>query len=162
STESLSSRASAQRLYYLLRPLLGIHVRKHLQRMRLAGWQTIPFPRWPVDVTVEAFMRHTLALALGMNGGRQRAPVVWVWPDGADAGVMMTHDVEGQRGADFCDALMDLDESFGITSSFQIVPTFHASGLWDRVRGRGFEANLHDWNHDGRLFRDKPLFLKRA
>ena len=35
---------------------------------------------------------------------------------------MMTHDVEGQAGLDFCDELMDIDDSFGIKSAFQLIP----------------------------------------
>ena len=32
----------------------------------------------------------------------------------------------------------------------------------DKIRGRGFEVNLHDLNHDGRLFEDRQEFLTRA
>ncbi len=35
---------------------------------------------------------------------------------------MMTHDVEGTAGRRFCPALMDLDESFGMKSAFQVIP----------------------------------------
>jgi hypothetical protein len=161
STESFTAGVSAQRMYYALRPVLGIRVRKHLQRLRLSGWESIPFPRWPVDVSVETLMQHTLALALKATG-RERAPFIWFWPDGAEACVMMTHDVEGARGADYCSALMDLDESFGIPSSFQLVPTFRATAVGEEVRRRGFEVNLHDWNHDGKLFSSRDLFLERA
>ena len=35
---------------------------------------------------------------------------------------MMTHDVEGPPGCDFCDQLMDLDDRFGIKSAFQLMP----------------------------------------
>ena len=31
-----------------------------------------------------------------------------------------------------------------------------------RLRARGFEVNLHDLNHDGRLFADKDAFLRHA
>ncbi len=159
--ESIAGSSSARSLYYAVRPMLGVAVRKHFQRLRLAGWNTIPFPRWPVDATVDALMRSAMKRALRANDAC-RIPFIWFWPDGADAAVMMTHDVEGERGLSYCDALMDLDESFGIPSSFQIVPTFDASDICAEVQRRGFEVNLHDWNHDGRLFHDKRLFLERA
>lgn len=38
--------------YYLLRPLLPVSVRKHLQQLYLRSRDTIPFPKWPVDRTV--------------------------------------------------------------------------------------------------------------
>jgi hypothetical protein len=43
----------ARQLYYLLRPLMPVDVRKHLQRLSLRGWDRIRFPHWLVDVTVE-------------------------------------------------------------------------------------------------------------
>ena len=46
----------SRRLYYQFRPLLGVGVRKHLQKVRLSGWDKIPFPRWPVDRSVDALM----------------------------------------------------------------------------------------------------------
>jgi hypothetical protein len=159
--ESVVGASATHRFYYAVRPLLGIGVRKYLQRLRLSGWERIAFPRWPVDTTVETLMRRTAALALQAVGSA-RMPFIWFWPDGAEAAVMMTHDVEGAAGLRYCTALMDLDESFGIASSFQIVPTSRAPTAVDAIRGRGFEVNLHDWNHDGRLFSDKQLFLQRA
>ena len=40
-----------------LRPMLPVGVRKHLQKIRLSGWERIAFPRWPVDASVDALMR---------------------------------------------------------------------------------------------------------
>jgi hypothetical protein len=78
---------------------------------------------------------------------------------------MMTHDVEGQTGIDFCDALMNIDDSIGIKSAFQLIPEGREE-QWRRtaarLRDRGFEVNLHDLNHDGRLFADKDAFLGHA
>jgi hypothetical protein len=34
----------------------------------------------------------------------------------------MTHDLETERGKAFCTELMDIDDSFGIKASFQVVP----------------------------------------
>ena len=73
--------------------------------------------------------------------------------------------MEDQAGRDFCNALMDLDEEFDIPSSFQVIPEgrYHDSqGLADSIRARGFEVNVHDLNHDGRLFQEKQRFLERA
>jgi hypothetical protein len=60
---------------------------------------------------------------------------------------------------------MDVDDWFGIKASFQIVPQgpyrVPRSFLED-IRKRGFEINVHDLNHDGRLFTDRLEFLRRA
>jgi len=92
-------------------------------------------------------------------------PFIWFWPDGAQACGMMTHDIEGQSGLDFCDELMDIDDSFGIKSAFQIIPGGRED-TWrytaGRLRQRGFEVNLHDLNHDGQLFAGRDTFLRQA
>jgi hypothetical protein len=159
-----TTRSAVQRLYYQVRPLLGVGVRKHLQKVRLRGWDRIPFPRWPVDRSVDALMESALTAAIEAQGGSS-IPFIWFWPEGASACAMMTHDVEGDAGVNFCDQLMDIDDSFGIKSAFQLIPEGREQ-QWRRaaakMRARGFEVNLHDLNHDGQLFSDKTSFLRQA
>jgi len=159
-----TSGTTAQRLYYQLRPLLGVAVRKHLQRVRLSGWEKIAFPSWPVDRSVEGLMETAMTLLLKAQP-ESSIPFIWFWPGQASACAMMTHDVEGQHGLDFCDELMDIDDSFAIKSAFQLIPEGREKewrGAAAKMRGRGFEVNLHDLNHDGRLFADKDTFLRQA
>ena len=57
--------------------------------------------------------------------------------------------------------LMDLDDSFGIPASFQIVPEERYSveaEFINEIRRRGFEVNIQDLNHDGKLFQENSLF----
>jgi hypothetical protein len=153
---------AARKAYYAARPLLPVAVRKHFQRVRLHGWQTIPFPSWPVDVSVETLMQGVMAQALrGLE--IDQMPFIWFWPDGAECALTMTHDVEGSAGRDFTPQLMDIDDAFGIKSAFQIVPESPwSSGLHESLRRRGFEVNIHDLNHDGSLFRTREGFERRA
>jgi hypothetical protein len=162
--QKTTSGEAAQRLYYLLRPLMGVAVRKHLQKVRLSGWEKIPFPAWPVDFTVETLMEGAMALLLKSMPG-SRLPFIWFWPDSARAAAMMTHDVEGRAGLDFCQELSEIDEAHDIKSAFQLIPEGHEDA-WQKtatpLRARGFEVNLHDLNHDGQLFANKAEFLARA
>ena len=89
-------------------------------------------PRWPVDTSVEDLCERLLLLS--MKAKRiDKVPFIWFWPDGASGVVSaMTHDVETEEGREFCAELMDVDESFGIRSSFQVVP-----------EGRYSEVSLH-------------------
>jgi hypothetical protein len=60
---------------------------------------------------------------------------------------------------------MDIDESFGIPSSFQIVPEGRypvPASFLAGIRDRGFEINVHDLNHDGFLYRSHDEFLRRV
>src|SRR5262249_50725537 len=114
--------------------------------------------------SVDRLMRTVLGLMLRKTGIRA-IPFVWFWPDGAPSCVVMTHDVEGPVGGSFCETLMDLDDSFGMKSAFQIVPEMRGHptrSLVENVRKRGFEVNLHDLNHDGYLFHNRRQFLQRA
>jgi hypothetical protein len=77
----------------------------------------------------------------------------------------MSHVVESLSGLKYCPRLMDLNDSFGIKSSFQIVPEDRYDvppSLLENIRKRGFEVNVHDLNHDGHLFSKREQFLCRA
>ena len=152
------------RAYYLVRPLLPVSVRKHIQRWRLRDWEQRPFPRWPVDTTVDQIFEQTMLLSLRAQSIVQ-IPFVWFWPEGAASCAIMTHDVETEKGLRLCPQLMDLEDVFGIKASFQIIPEQRyevTDEFLDSVRQRGFEVVVHDLNHDGHLFRDKDQFLRRA
>lgn len=153
-----------RKLYYIARPLMPVSVRKHLQRRYLSGWQTIPFPTWPVDCSVDTLHERLLALSMQARGVT-RVPFIWFWPEGAPSCTAVTHDVETEAGLDFCPQLMDLNDSYGIKSSFQIVPEQRypvPPEKLEAIRARGFEINIHDLNHDGNLLSSHAEFLRRA
>lgn len=160
--QALLGSAPARSVYYFLRPLLSVSVRKHLQRLRLSDWESIPFPKWPIDDSVDEIFRTTMALLL-KRSGRVEIPFIWFWPEGSAACAMMTHDVESAAGRAFCRDLASLDESYAIRSAFQMIPSHPLeTRLVADLRRRGFEVNLHDLEHDGRLFEDRQRFERRA
>ena len=96
---------------------------------------------------------------------RTEIPFIWFWPDGKSSCAIMTHDVETIAGLEFAGELMDINDSFGIKSSFQIIPEERYSAdetTLSIIRSRGFEINVHDLNHDGHLFDDHKQFLQSA
>lgn len=164
SPVGVSGSSGLRNLYYSLRPILPVGIRKYLQRFRLKGWDRIPFPSWPVDRTVDLLFEKLLSLSMKAKG-INRIPFIWFWPEGAPGCAIVTHDVEAIAGRDFCRCLMDLDDYAGIKSSFQIVPEGRYSvpaSFLDSIRERGFEINVHDLNHDGHLFSNRKEFLRRA
>ncbi len=161
----LLEHATIRHIYYeWLRPFLPVSLRRHLQRVHLRDWKSIAFPRWPVDDTVERLLECLFALSMRAQG-RWTVPFIWFWPDGAPAAAVMTHDVENLAGRKFCSGLMDLDDAAGIKSSFQLVPEERypiPETLVDEIRARGFELNIHDLDHNGRLFSDRRNFMRWA
>jgi hypothetical protein len=152
------------KMYYSIRPLLPVAVRKHLQRIHLKGWNKLRFPHWPVDRSVDNLFRQLLLISL-RSRGLGRIPFIWFWPEGASSCAIMTHDVETAMGRDFCSSLMDIDDSFGIKASFQVIPEGRyevTPEFVESIQKRGFEVAIHDFNHDGHLYRNRQEFLERA
>jgi len=150
--------------YYALRPLLFKDIRKYFQRAYMTAKSKASFPDWPLDWSVERTLEKLLA-ELMRTQELASVPFVWFWPDGCSCAAILTHDVETAKGRDFCPQLMDLEEKKGLRSSFQLVPERRYSirpALLASMRERGFEVNVHDLNHDGRLFVDHARFLRRA
>lgn len=158
------TKSALARMYYLIRPILPFSVRSHLKRLHLRHWDELSFPQWPVDCSVDSLLEQLLRLSLRSSGVKQ-IPFIWFWPENASCCAIMTHDVETKSGRDFSSTLMDIDDFFGIKSSFQIIPEERYSvdpSFLASIRDRGFEVVIHDLNHDGHLYRNREQFLERA
>ena len=158
-TQSLTAK-----VYYFFRPFLPVAARKHLQKLRLRNWDQRPFPRWPVDFSVDNLHEQLLLLSVRATGAG-RAPFIWFWPEGRSACAMMSHDVETKVGRDFCGTLMDLNDSRGIKGSFTVIPEERyevPQSYLDSIHARGHEVGVHDLNHDGHLYDNRAQFLERV
>jgi hypothetical protein len=164
ASRSVSGQGAVRSLYYRVRPFLPVSVRKHFQRLYFRDWEKIPFPQWPLDLTVDNIFERLLVASMKLRKVR-RLPFIWFWPEGFPSCTIITHDVETQAGVDFCTELMDLNDSFEIKTSFQVVPEDRypvPEAFLEDIRRRGFEVNVQDLNHDGLLFGDRAEFLRRA
>jgi hypothetical protein len=151
-------------IYYLLRPFLQVSVRRYLQKVYLRGWDVIAFPTWPVDCSIDRLFEKLLVLAM-QTRQTDRLPFIWFWPEGYAACAIVTHDIETAAGRDFARSLMDIDDAFGIKTSFQIVPEKRyavSPEYLASIRERGFEIGVQGLTHDGRLFWNHKEFLRRA
>jgi len=136
-----------QRIYYGIKPfisrklLLYIRSRYALQQ-RLRNKAT-----WPI------FERAA------------RTPVPWTgWPDGKQFALVLTHDVDTQRGHEKCRQLISLEENLGFRSSFNFVPEDYVldETLREYLVNHGFEVGVHGLKHNGNMFRSKEVFLENA
>lgn len=157
-------KALVRSIYYGLRPAFPVFLRRHLQRAWLKGWNEKPFPRWPVDKSVDQLFERLMLLTL-QTGACQRIPFIWFWPEGKSSCAIMTHDVETATGLEWTTQLMDMNDSFHIKSSFQIIPAARYVASRETllsIKNRGFEVNVHDLKHDGHLFDSHREFQPSA
>ena len=157
-------RKYVRNAYYSVRPKLTVGTRKYLQRMYLSGWKKVSFPHWPVDRSADRLLEQALALGLKASGAAT-IPFIWFWPGAHSSCAIVTHDVEATMGRDFTGKLIELDASFGMKASYQVVPEERYDvpmAYLDLIRDHGCEVNVHDLNHDGMLFSDRNTFLERA
>jgi hypothetical protein len=159
-----NNQSLPRRLYYAIRPLLPVGVRKHLQRIALQDWSKISFPSWPIDATVENFV-DWLWIAILNASGEKEIPFIWYWPRSHQSCAIMTHDVETGAGQDFCPTVLKLEAEFGIKSAFELVPEVRyviSSEVMEAIKKAGSEVCVHGLNHDGRLFSSEELFRTRV
>jgi peptidoglycan/xylan/chitin deacetylase (PgdA/CDA1 family) len=94
------------------------------------------------------------------------APEGWPgWPAQKKFALVLTHDVEGQKGVDRTLELAELEASLGFKSSFNFVPEGSyrtPRQLREALISRGFEVGVHDWRHDGKLYRSEKTFCAAA
>jgi hypothetical protein len=162
--KSFSASKIVRKIYYLVREWLPVWLRRQLQKIYLRSWRELPFPGWPVDFTVDNLHDELLRLFMEKSGTK-KVPFIWFWPEGASGCLIMTHDVETSAGRDFTPALIDLDESYGIKASYQVVPEERYEVPEDyvqHIRAHGCEFNIHDLSHDGQLYQRRDIFLQRA
>ena len=160
----LLEKPGARSIYYRIRPLLPDSIRRCLQKVYLKGWDSSPFPTWPVDRTADIIFERLFALAIKASG-KSRLPFIWFWPRAYNACAIVTHDIETLAGRKFTTSLLDIDDQFGIKSSVQVVPEERyevPQEFLDEIRRRRCEINVHGLNHDGNLFQDRATFLERA
>ena len=85
------------------------------------------------------------------------------WPENKNFAFVLTHDVETRFGLDKCIPLMQLEKELGFKSLFNIVPERYgpSGGVRHELQKNGFEVGVHGLNHDGRLFKSRPIFNQR-
>lgn len=98
--------------------------------------------------------------------GSERRPDGWPdWPDGKQFALVLTHDVEGQRGLERVRKLAELEMELGFRSSFNFIPEGGYTvppDLRDWLIANGFEVGVHDLHHDGRLYSSREAFRRKA
>jgi peptidoglycan/xylan/chitin deacetylase (PgdA/CDA1 family) len=134
-------------IFYTIKPLiprrLQIFLRRQVVQYKLKKNSHV----WPIDP----------------KAGKK--PEGWQgWPENKKFALVLSHDVDTQRGHDRCYQLMEIEEKLGFRSSFNIVPEKYivSRQLIDDFKKRGFEVGVHGLKHDGKLFSSRAIFQRRS
>jgi predicted glycosyltransferase len=136
------------RVYYRIKPAIPRALRLSIRRWFALRKRSRVADIWPIAP------------------GSQQPPANWPgWPGGKKFALVLTHDVEGQWGADKCRQLMRLEKNLGFQSSFNFIPKGSyevPEQLRNELTRNGFEVGVHDLRHDGKLYRTRADFSKNA
>jgi hypothetical protein len=136
-----------QTVFYAVKPLvprrLQIALRKRMIRHKRSTYANI----WPIDPQSSTPPR-------GWPG----------WPHGKQFALVLTHDVEWSHGHDRCQQLARVEQRLGFRSSFNFVPERYqvSPGVRHFLTSHGFEVGVHGLKHDGKLYKNRRIFLSRA
>ena len=136
------------RVYYHFKPLIPKRVRLGIRRWLTLRKREASRDVWPIMDSAGT------------------APAGWPgWPDGKKFALVLTHDVESQRGIDCVKELAEVEMSLGFRSSFNFIPDGgyevpEALRRW--LERNGFEIGVHDHRHDGKLYRSWQSFQAGA
>lgn len=135
-------------VYYFIKPALPWSLRMTLRRWRGTRRRKTFADVWPIDPAAGS------------------TPPQWPgWPHGKRFAFILTHDVEGARGAMRVESLMEVEERHGFRSCFNFVPKggYEVNEeLRTNLDRRGFEVGVHGLTHDGKLYRSKRAFASKA
>jgi hypothetical protein len=153
----------AKRLYYICKPALPRALTYFLRRIHRLRAQAEFRLGWPIEDRYARFLWEAMRQLL-IATGQDSLPFTHFWPKRKRFALVLTHDVETDKGQSYVRAVADLDESLGFRSSFNFVPERYPldTGLMQELRQRGFEVGVHGLNHDGKLFSSYTEFKRRA
>ncbi len=135
-------------IYFGLKPVLPVALRRAIRQRMAARIRQRTQEIWPIFP------------------GSEQPPDGWSgWPGGRRFAVVLTHDVERQKGLDNCRQLMQLECEMGFKSTFNFVPEGDyqtPAELRQELLEKGFEVGVHDLRHDGLLFHSRKSFSRKA
>jgi len=134
-------------IFYNIKPIMPRKLQLFLRRQIAKHKRKIYKNIWPID------------LSTGMKPKSWRG-----WPGNNPFALVLSHDVDTQRGHDSIPYLIDIEKRMGFKSAFNIVPERYnvSKSMINYIKQQGFEVNVHGLKHDGKLFKSYKIFKDRA
>ena len=118
-------------------------MRRHLVRWQRARYKDV----WPI------------------HNASSTPPENWAgWPEGKKFALVLTHDVDTEKGQQRCRLLAEMEMELGFRSSFNFVPRRYSvsADLRRYLVENGFEVGVHGLYHDGKYYQSREEFKQRA
>ena len=136
------------RTYYFLKPIMPWRLRLALRQWRASRRRRTYANVWPIDPRAGT------------------TPPGWPgWPGGKRFALVLTHDVEGNKGVSRVEQLMKLELKNGFRSCFNFVPEDEyrvPDAIREMLSQAEFEVGVHGLEHDGKLYSSKASFANKA
>jgi glycosyltransferase involved in cell wall biosynthesis/peptidoglycan/xylan/chitin deacetylase (PgdA/CDA1 family) len=132
--------------FSILKPIIPRRVQIMLRRMLINFKKSSCKDIWPIDPK------------------SAKKPEGWKgWPESKKFSLVLTHDVDTQRGYDQCHLLAEIEERLGFRSSFNFVDEDLkiSMALIKKLKEKGFEVGVHGIKHEN-PFKSKKIFQKQA
>jgi hypothetical protein len=135
--------------FYIIKPLVPRNIQLFLRTIFIKKSAEKYKSVWPI-----------------LESAARKKPADWKgWPDNKEFAIILTHDVEHQRGYDRTLDLMQLEKDLGFVSSFNFVPERDyrvEKTVLNILTANGFEVGVQGLHHDGKLYSSRKEFLRRA
>ena len=133
--------------YYMVKPLIPREIQLYVRRKIMERTRSRNQDVWPIN-------------ELAGN-----PPLNWRgWPNGKRFALVLTHDVETKNGYNKCRTLLKLEKSLGFLSSYNFVARKYTVSMETikYVQSNNFEIGVHGLYHDGKYFKSREEFERRA
>jgi peptidoglycan/xylan/chitin deacetylase (PgdA/CDA1 family) len=129
---------------------------------KIHSYRSFYFPSWFIERSVE-LIRSVFLNTLSILEGN-RINTLPFWPNSKDFSIVLTHDVDTNKGFRMISRFIEIEERYGLKSSWNFVSRHYDidSELLDSLIKKGYEIASHGYNHDNKLpFLDKRVIEKR-
>jgi peptidoglycan/xylan/chitin deacetylase (PgdA/CDA1 family) len=136
--------------YKFIRPVLPLFLRKKIQKT--------------VNAKIICMDNFIFDEFVNLVNNKIDLQQIYLYPRNLSSALIITHDVEEQKGFNFIPRIIELEKKYGFKVSWNIVPYKYKidKGIINLIREVGDEIGIHGFNHDGKLYYSEKIFNKRA
>lgn len=153
----------ARSIFYQLKPIIPRKLQLLFDKVYRSNLKIEGGLRWPIEDRYVIF-QFELLKALMHKKGLKQINYFHFWPHGKRFAFVLTHDIETEEGFRAIPEIVELEQKYGFRSLFNVVPERYSVDMsqLNVLREDGFEIGIHGLKHDGKLFKNRKEFQKRA